>query len=121
MRNISTVVVTLAILFAGVTAAGAHARLQRADPRAKSTVRTPPAQVRLWFSERLEPAFSSVRVLNESGEQVDKADSRVDPNAPKQLHVSLNALPPGTYKVIWRVLSVDGHVTEGNFTFRVAP
>jgi len=25
-----------------------------------------------------------------------------------------------TYKVIWRVLSVDTHVTEGDFTFSVA-
>jgi methionine-rich copper-binding protein CopC len=26
---------------------------------------------------------------------------------------------PGTYKVNWRVLSVDTHRTEGNFTFRI--
>ena len=38
-----------------------------------------------------------------------------------QLRVSLKALPPGSYKVIWRVLSVDTHRTEGNFTFRVGP
>jgi len=31
------------------------------------------------------------------------------------------ALAPGTYKVTWRVLSVDAHVTEGDFTFDVAP
>ena len=30
-------------------------------------------------------------------------------------------LPPGTYKVIWRVLSVDTNRTEGDFTFRVGP
>jgi len=120
VRSGSTFLVTVAFLLAGATVAGAHAYLQRSDPRAKSTVRTPPAQVRLWFSERLEPAFSSVRVVNESGEQVDKGDSQVDPAAPKQLRISLSPLSPGTYKVIWRVLSVDGHVTEGNFTFRVA-
>jgi methionine-rich copper-binding protein CopC len=28
-------------------------------------------------------------------------------------------LEHGAYTVIWRVLSVDGHVTEGRFTFRV--
>ena len=38
-----------------------------------------------------------------------------------QLRVPLKALPPGNYKVIWRVLSVDTHRTEGNFTFRVGP
>jgi methionine-rich copper-binding protein CopC len=35
------------------------------------------------------------------------------------LHVALKPLSPGTYKVIWRVLSVDTHRTQGDFTFRV--
>jgi len=37
------------------------------------------------------------------------------------LRVSLPVLPPGAYRVTWRVLSVDAHVTEGDFTFDVAP
>jgi methionine-rich copper-binding protein CopC len=121
MRSRSRIMMAVILLLAGVTIAGAHAHLERADPRAKSTVRTPPAQVRLWFTEQLEPAFSSVQVINEGGAQVDKGDAQVDPAARKQLRVSLSPLSPGTYKVIWRVLSVDGHVTKGNFTFRVAP
>ena len=121
MRSDSTFLVTVAFLLAGATGALAHAFLERADPRVGSTVRTPPAQVRLWFTEQLEPAFSSVQVINEGGGRVDKGDSQVDPAAPKQLRISLSPLPPGIYKVIWRVLSVDTHVTEGNFTFRVAP
>ena len=120
MRRLSATFMALVVL-GGVTLAGAHAFLERAEPRVGSTVRTPPAQVRLWFTEQLEPAFSSVRVVNASGEQVDKGDAHVDPSAPKQLRISLSPLPPGTYKVIWRVLSVDTHVTEGDFTFRVAP
>jgi methionine-rich copper-binding protein CopC len=120
MRSLGTTVMAV-ILFVGVTIAWAHAFLERADPRVGSTVRTSPAQVRLWFTEQLEPAFSSVQVVNESGQQVDKGDAQVDPAARKQLHVSLSPLSPGTYKVIWRVLSVDTHVTEGDFTFRVAP
>jgi methionine-rich copper-binding protein CopC len=31
----------------------------------------------------------------------------------------LRPLEHGTYTVNWRVLSVDGHVTEGRFTFQV--
>ena len=111
----------LAVLLAGVAGGGAHAFLDRADPRVGSTVRTPPAQVRLWFTESLEPAFSSVRVVNEAGQRVDRGDSQVDPADLALLRISLPALAPGTYKVIWRVLSVDTHVTEGDFTFRVAP
>ena len=113
--------VALALLLSGAAGAGAHAFLDRADPRVGSTVRTPPAQVRIWFTEGLEPAFSAAQVLNEAGQRVDKADSQVDPSNRTLLRVSLPPLPPGTYKVIWRVLSVDSHVTEGDFTFRVAP
>ena len=112
---------TTVLLLALAGAAGAHAFLERADPRVGSTVKTPPAQVRLWFTEPLEPAFSTVRVLDAAGNQVDKQDVTVDPSKPDLLTVSVPPLGPGTYKVIWRVLSVDSHVTEGDFTFTVAP
>jgi len=36
------------------------------------------------------------------------------------MRVSLPKLDPGRYKVTWRALSVDTHVTEGDFTFEVA-
>jgi methionine-rich copper-binding protein CopC len=121
MKYSIRVALALVLPLVGVTLAGAHAFLERAEPRVGSTVRTPPAEVRLWFSERLEPAFSSVQVVDTTGHQVDKGDVQVDPAAPKQLRVALPPLPPGTYMVRWRVLSVDSHVTEGKFTFRVAP
>jgi len=120
-RGFNAMGLALAVLLWGAAGAGAHAFLDRADPRVGSTIRTPPAQVRLWFTENLEPAFSGVQVLNEAGQRVDKGDSQVDPSNLALLRISVQSLPPGTYKVIWRVLSVDSHVTEGDFTFRIAP
>ena len=119
MRNVSAVVLILAVVLAGTTVAGAHAFLERADPRVGSTVRTSLAEVRLWLSENLESAFSSVQVINAAGQRVDKGDHHVDPATPSLLRISLQPLELGTYKVIWRVLPVDAHVTEGDFTFRV--
>jgi hypothetical protein len=104
-----------------VSLAGAHAFLDHATPAVGSAVRASPAQVKLWFTQKLEPAFSSVRVLDHSGRQVDKGDSQVDRADATLLHVSLPPLAPGTYRVAWRVLSVDTHVTEGDFTFNVIP
>ena len=101
--------------------AGAHGLLDRADPRPGSRVRTSPTHVSVWFTERLEPAYSRVRVLNAQGERADADDSRVDAADARQLRVSVPPLVTGTYKVLWRVLSVDGHLTEGEFTFRVGP
>ena len=111
----------LAVLLCGTAGAEAHAFLDRTDPRVGSTVRTSPAQVRVWFTESLEPAFSGVQVVNAADQRVDKGDSQVDPANLRLLRISLPSLPPGTYKVIWRVLSIDGHVTQGDFTFRVSP
>ena len=121
MRHGHLVLLAIAMVLAGATLVAAHAFLERADPRVGSTVRTAPVQVRLWFTESLEPAFSTLRVVNGTGDQVDKGDAQIDPAAPKQLRVSLPSLAAGTYKVIWRVLSLDTHVTEGTFSFTVAP
>lgn len=115
------VVLTVAALALGAVVASAHGLLERAEPRAGSKVKTSPPEVRLHFTERLEPAYSSVRVVNSSGERVDRGDVQLGPSNLSLLRVSLPPLAPGTYKVFWRVLSVDSHVTEGEFTFRVQP
>ena len=36
-----------------------------------------------------------------------------------QMSVSLRSGGAGTYRVNWRVLSVDTHTTDGSFTFQV--
>jgi copper resistance protein C len=97
----------------------AHAFLQRAEPSVGSTVQTSPNEVRIRFTENIEPAFSSIQVFDGSGKEVDKRDVHLDRSDHALLHVSLPRLGAGTYKVVWRVVSVDTHVTNGNFTFRV--
>ena len=113
------VCLALVACIAGAITASAHAVLQQAEPRVESTLKRAPEEVRLYFSERLEPAYSSVRVLNDHGAQVDRHDSHVDRANPALLRATIPPLPPGTYKVIWRVLSIDADVTEGGFTFRI--
>jgi copper resistance protein C len=97
----------------------AHAFLQRAEPGVGSTAQTSPAEVRIRFTENVEPAFSSIQVFDASGKEVDKRDVHLDRSDHALLHVSLPQLGAGTYKVVWRVVSVDTHVTNGNFTFRI--
>jgi methionine-rich copper-binding protein CopC len=93
--------------------------LQRAEPRVESKLKRSPEEVKLYFSERLEPAYSSARVMNDRGEQVDRRDSRVDRANPMLLRLTVPPLPAGTYRVRWRVLSIDADITEGDFTFRI--
>jgi methionine-rich copper-binding protein CopC len=59
-------------------------------------------------------------VFDANGKRVDRGDSRVDADA-TSLRVSLPSLISGRYRVNWRVLSIDTHVTKGEFTFDVAP
>jgi methionine-rich copper-binding protein CopC len=103
----------------GVGLALAHSGLQRAEPPVESKLKRPPSEVKLYFTERLEPAYSTIRVQDDNGVQVDRQDCHVDSSNPLLVRVTLQPLEHGAYTVIWRVLSVDGHVTEGRFTFRV--
>jgi methionine-rich copper-binding protein CopC len=97
----------------------AHAMLDRASPKVGGSLRAAPHEVVLWFTENLEPAFSTIEVRSSDGSVVSSGKARVQ--AGNELHVTLKTLGPGTYKVRWRVLSVDTHRTQGDFSFRVGP
>jgi methionine-rich copper-binding protein CopC len=105
----------LLVLF-GNTAALAHAYLDHANPLVGSTVANAPREVALTFTQNLESAFSSVQVTDANGARVDTGKPQVSGNT---MRVGLKSLSQGTYRVHWRVLSVDTHTTEGSFTFRV--
>ena len=101
--------------------ASAHAFLDHAEPKVGAKVSTSPTEVKIWFTQELEPAFSSIKVLDANGNQVDKKDTHQDEADKKLLKVSLNTLSPGEYKVVWQVVSVDTHRTNGDFKFHVTP
>ena len=100
-------------------AARAHSQLARSQPARSAAVARAPERVRLWFSERLEPAFATLSVWSEAGGQVDAGDAAVDAADPTLLSVSTPNLAPGRYTVRYRVLSVDGHIVESSFAFTV--
>jgi len=51
-----------------------------------------------------------------AGQRVDAGGTRVNGTV---MSVTLRPGGTGTYRVEWKVLSVDTHTTEGSFTFRV--
>jgi copper resistance protein C len=113
----STLVGIIPLLFSLATGeAAAHAFLDHAEPRVGNKVATAPREVTLWFTQKLEPAFSTITVTNPAGQRVDTGKTRVSGD---QMSVSLRSGGAGTYRVNWRVLSVDTHTTDGNFTFQV--
>ena len=116
MRRILSALVMLA---PATPAAWAHAFLDHAVPSDGNSVSTAPTVIRIWFTQELEPAFSTVEVRDDAGNRVDGGDAAVDSGDPMMLHASLKPLPPGKYHVAWHALSVDTHTTEGTFTFIV--
>jgi len=93
MRFARTLGAVLAL--ASVTPVHAHAFLDHAEPRVGSTVQAAPAEVKIWFTQEIEQAFSSMSVRDATGQRVNTSDSRVDPSDHTLLRVPVEALQPG--------------------------
>ena len=79
-----------AILFLALQShAWAHAFLDHADPKVGSAVANSPTEIKLWFTQNIEPAFSSIEVRDAQGNEVDKKDSHPDAKDKSVLVISL--------------------------------
>lgn len=104
-----------AILLATSSPAWSHAKPQHLSPAAGQTI-PPPKQLRIDFSEPLEPAFSQIQLLGPQGRRIDSAKTQVDGNS---MTLALSPLAKGEYQVKWSVMARDGHHTQGHYSFRV--
>lgn len=108
------------VLAAHAPAAWAHATPLSYSPEASSVVKTVPKQVTIEFSERIDPAASSIEVYREDGSRADDGSGAVSADDPYQLATRLRGTGSGTFTVSWQVISADdGHFTKGGFTFSV--
>ena len=117
---IRALVVSLGVALALAPGVGAaHSLLLEASPAADALLPAPPAEIALRFNNRIEKRLSRVHLVDGRGDRrvlvVMTEDQPVD-----ELHASMPALGPGDYRVEWQVLSTDGHVVNGVFSFRVA-
>jgi methionine-rich copper-binding protein CopC len=119
-RSIINIAAALAFVVAA-SAAFAHAQLEKATPAVGGAV-TSPAEIRLKFSEGVEPHFSGIALTAEGGAAVPLGKPSVDPGDNSVLIVKVGkTLPPGVYTVTWHAVSVDTHHTQGDFQFTVTP
>src|SRR5262249_12864098 len=100
------IIASIAFLFATSGPVFAHAHLDRASPAVGSTVTPAPKEVVLWFTNQLEPAFSSIEVRDEKGASVQAGKAVVDRSNRARMSVPLKALPAGRYKVMGRGISL---------------
>jgi copper transport protein len=119
MRYKVSVLVSIILLAFSTSTALAHANLSRSDPAANASLDTAPVEIRLWFTEPLEAEFSRFMLIDSSGAMIQTPESQVDTSDPTQLLMRPGELAEGLYTVSWRVLSTDGHTTEGSFAFGI--
>jgi methionine-rich copper-binding protein CopC len=119
MKSLKKLLLTECMLLCLIQGSWAHAFVDHAEPAVGSQIHSAPIQVKIWFTEKLEPALSKIQVFDSSGQEIDKRDVKIDQSNAVVLTVSLPALKPGKYKVVWRAVSVDTHVTTGNFMFEL--
>jgi copper transport protein len=93
----------------------AHAALRQTWPSFRQRVEAAPQQVRLEFDQVVKPLSNSIVVYTARGRVVSlparNGASKYDVVAP------LLRLARGAYTVRWHVISDDGHVVSGVYTF----
>jgi len=121
-RSLRTAAILLSlVLGATVAQAGTslllHATLLRSTPKANSNLIKPPETIRLVFSEQVVPELSQITLGRPDGSSIQLKVA----NDPHDVHTLVGTVPDGStngrYKVVWRVLSADGHPVGGSFTF----
>jgi copper transport protein len=97
----------------------AHALLVRADPPANSQLREPPTVLTLYFSEPIERAFTSARVVDQDNRRVDDRVEFDDADE-ALMRVYLKDVTPGYITVDWQNVSkVDGHRLTGSYPISI--
>lgn len=109
------------ILLASSFNAFAHAQYERSDPGRRAIIARSPQVIKIWFSEQLEPAYSTIVVKDSEGLSMTENLATLDSDDSKLLILKLPTLAPGKYTVFYKVLSVDGHVVDAKFNFKIKP
>lgn len=111
-----------AVLTVFLTAAGASGRnaLVSSEPAEQADLATSPADVVLTFAVPVEPAYSSVAVLDGARHRLDGGRIRRDPDHRTVLRVPLERPASGPCTIVWKAVDAAGHSISGKVAFQVA-
>jgi len=99
--------------------AAAHATPVHYNPDASAVLEAVPAHIHIRFSERIEPAASSIIVFGPDGSRVGEK-LIVDPADAHVAMVDVQRTATGSYAVSWNIMSADdGHSSKGAYSFSV--
>ncbi len=106
----------LLLLFAPQWAT-AHAIVTKSSPAADAVVAGDDVPVRLQFNSRIDHDRSKLTLFAPDGTQ--QSLTPATDQLPDTLSAEAKHLAPGTWRLRWQVLSVDGHITRGDIPFTV--
>ena len=100
----------------------AHAIVLESVPPRDAVLSHAPDRVVLRFNSKIEKRLSRMTLATGGAAPVPVAIATDGPGVdaqPDRLVVPLRPLPPGSYVLRYKVLSADGHITEGVLRFTV--
>jgi copper resistance protein C len=106
-------------LVLGSTAARAHAIVVSSQPAAGAVVHGKTVEIVVRFNSRIDPVRSRLLLVRADGTTTTLALN--DAQNPDALAATVGEIAPGSYRLRWQVLAVDGHITRGDIPFTVAP
>jgi copper transport protein len=126
-RRLVALVGAWSFVLAGLTLVGpatpsalGHSQLVTSVPAAGEVVDASPTEIRLVFSEPIEPRYTKLDLIGPDGATIGSRIGSPDPADPYSLVAPVDGLADAIYTVNWRALSAaDGHTTSGFLTFGV--
>ncbi len=118
LRAAVALLVALSALLLTAPPASAHARVKSSDPAEGATLDVGPDRVSITFTEELPADYSTIEVLGPDDRAYDEGGPSVNGT---ELSTDLSVLgPAGVYRIVWTVVSEDGHPVEGDIEFTLS-
>lgn len=110
---------TLLALLVSTTSAFAHGKLVTSTPANGANLDRSPSEVRMQFSEPVEVAFTTVKLIGPASKEVPTGVVTLDKSDATTVAVSVPALSSGSYRADWTMVGSDGHKIKGTISFAV--
>ena len=110
-------VLLIVIVLATTTPVWAHAVLMESKPKINATVKGSDIPIWLRYNVRVDGKRSRLQLIGPDGATI-AVDAPKQPS-PDVIESHVTGLKPGEYKLQWKVLASDGHMSSGEVDFTV--